>query len=75
MPIVYREVYVKEDVDITMKRKVCFLSSNDSLLVCYALATLYYLVMNYSLKSLNVIGFLSHRDGLGQEHSPKPEDD
>lgn len=64
LPIVYSEVYVKEDADITTKRKVYFLSSNYSLLACYALATLYYVVMNYSLKFLNVIGFLSHRDGL-----------
>jgi len=30
LPIVYCEVYVKEDVDIIAKRKVCFLISNYS---------------------------------------------
>lgn len=67
LPIVYSEVYVKKDVAITTKKKVCFLISNCSLLAHYALATLHYLVMNVTFVSF-------HRDGLCQENSPKQED-
>lgn len=49
LPIVYCEVYVKEDADIIAKRII----SNYSLLACYGTATLQYSVMSY-LKLLNV---------------------
>lgn len=66
-PIVYSEVYVKKDVVITTKKKVCFLISSYSLLAHYALATLHYLVINVTFVSF-------HRDGSCQENSPNQED-